>query len=356
VKGALAVEEVTKRFGAATVLDRLHLAIAAGSFFALLGASGSGKTTLLRLIAGFEMPDAGRIRLDGADLADVPPYARPVNLVFQSYALFPHMTVADNIAFGLRRDGVAGDELSRRVGEMIGLLRLDGLAERKPREISGGQAQRVALARALAKQPKLLLLDEPLAALDRGLREHTRSELKRLHAALGTTFVLVTHDQEEALALADRVALLDGGRLAQTGTPEDLYERPASLAVARFVGQINLMEGRVIAVDDALTIEVPGLGAVRARPTIPYPPVGTAVSIGLRPEKIDFGAGDNARTATVGDVTYLGDQSVYRLALAEGVEIRATRPNRDGAVARSGERVTVSWPAGAALVFPSAAA
>lgn len=354
--GALAVEEVTKRFGATTVLDRLHLQISAGSFFALLGASGSGKTTLLRLIAGFEAPDAGRIRLDGADLAGVPPYARPVNLVFQSYALFPHMTVADNIAFGLRRDGLAGDALGRRVGEMIGLLRLDGLAGRKPREISGGQAQRVALARALAKQPKLLLLDEPLAALDRGLREHTRSELKRLHAALGTTFVLVTHDQEEALALAGRVALLDGGRLAQIGTSEDLYERPASLAVARFVGQINLMEGRITGVDDALTIEVPGLGAVRARPTIPYPPVGAAVVIGLRPEKIDFGAGDNARAATVSDVTYLGDQSVYRLALAEGVEIRVSRPNRDGAIARAGEHVTVSWPAGAALVFPAGTA
>jgi putrescine transport system ATP-binding protein len=355
-QGALAVEDLRKRFGAATVLDSLDLAIDAGSFFALLGASGSGKTTLLRLVAGFEAPDAGRIRLDGADLAGVPPYARPINLVFQSYALFPHMTVADNIAFGLRRDGLAGAELDRRVSEMLALLRLDGLAERKPRQISGGQAQRVALARALAKQPKLLLLDEPLAALDRGLREHTRVELKRLHDQLGTTFVLVTHDQEEALALADRVALLDRGKLAQVGTPEDLYERPASLAVARFIGQINLLEGRVASGGETLMIEVPGLGPVEARPPAPHPPVGAAVVIGLRPEKIDFGAGENARPATVTDVTYLGDQSVYRLALADGVEIRATQPNRDGPAARVGERVTVSWSASAGQVFPAGAA
>lgn len=354
-QGALAVESLTKRYGAVAVLDGLGLDIDAGSFFALLGASGSGKTTLLRLIAGFEVPDSGRIALDGADLTGAPPYARPVNLVFQSYALFPHMTVADNIAFGLRREGMAGVELDRRVAEMMALLRLDGLAARKPRQISGGQAQRVALARALAKRPKLLLLDEPLAALDRGLREHMRVELKRLHAALGTTFVLVTHDQEEALAMADRVALLDQGRLAQLGTPEDLYERPTSLAVARFIGRINLMEGRVAGTGEALLVEIPGLGTVRARPAIACPPVGDPVAIGLRPEKIDFGDGDNARSATVTEVTYLGDQSVYRLALGGGVELRTTRPNRDGPAARPGERITVSWPATAALIFPTGA-
>ena len=355
-QGALAVEGLTKRFGATTVLDGLGLAIAAGSFVALLGSSGSGKTTLLRLIAGFETPDTGRIALDGADLDGVPAYRRPVNLVFQSYALFPHMTVAGNIAFGLRREGIGGADLDRRVREMMALVRLDGLADRKPREISGGQAQRVALARALAKRPKLLLLDEPMAALDRGLREHTRSELKRLHRELGTTFVLVTHDQEEALALADRVALLDRGRLAQEGAPEDLYERPASLAVARFVGRLNLMEGRVVGAGDALTVDVPGIGPVRARPTGSYPPVGAAVAVGLRPERIDFGAGDNARTATVSEVTYLGEQSVYRLSLGEGIEIRASRPNRDGPAVRAGDRITVSWPAAAALVFRSGAA
>lgn len=355
-QGALSVEGLTKRFGDTVVLDGLGLSIAAGGFTTLLGASGSGKTTLLRLVAGFEAPDEGCILLDGADVADVPAYARPINLVFQSYALFPHMTVADNIAFGLRREGIAGEDLQRRVREAMALVRLDGLGERKPREISGGQAQRVALARALAKRPKLLLLDEPMAALDRGLREHTRSELKRLHRTLGTTFVLVTHDQEEALALADRVALLDRGRLAQEGTPEDLYERPASLAVARFVGRLNLLEGRVADVGDALTIEVGGIAPIRARPSGDYPPVGTAVAVGLRPERIDFGAGDNARTAVVSEVTYLGEQSVYRLALAEGVEIRASRPNRDGIGARVGERITVSWPAAAALVFPGEAA
>ena len=319
-QGALAVEGLTKRFGDAKVLDGLNLDIAAGSFFALLGASGSGKTTLLRLVAGFEAPDSGRIRLDGDDLNGVPPYRRPVNLVFQSYALFPHMTVAGNIGFGLRREGMAVPEIRRRVAEAMALVRLEGLEDRKPREISGGQAQRVALARALAKRPKLLLLDEPMAALDRSLREHTRVELKRLHRELGTTFVLVTHDQEEALALADRVALLDGGKLVQMGTPQDLYERPASLAVACFVGRINLMEGR-----DAI--------------------------LGIRPEKIDFGEGENTRLATVTDVTYLGDQSVYRLRFADGVEIRASRPNR-GPAARVGDALTVSWPNAAVLTFP----
>ncbi len=342
--GALSVEGVAKRFGAAAVLDGLSLRIAGGSFTALLGASGSGKTTLLRLVAGFEAPDAGRILLDGADMDGIPPYERPVNLVFQSYALFPHMSVADNIGYGLRREGLAAGEVRRRVSEMLALVRLDGLEDRKPRQLSGGQAQRVALARALAKRPKLLLLDEPMAALDRGLREHTRSELKRLHRELGTTFVLVTHDQEEALALADRVALLDRGHLAQEGTPEDLYERPASLAVARFVGEINLIGGRT---SDGGTVEIPGLGSIRVPARLP---IGSEVFVGIRPEKIDIGA--VGWPATVTDVAYHGDRSVYRLALAGGVEIRASRPNRTGEQAEVGESVGVSWPEGAALVFP----
>ncbi len=342
--GALSVEGVEKRFGGTAVLDGLSLSIAGGSFVALLGASGSGKTTLLRLIAGFEAPDGGRIRLDGADLDGIPPYQRPVNLVFQSYALFPHMSVADNIGYGLRREGMAADEVRRRVGDALAMVRLDGFGDRKPRQLSGGQAQRVALARALAKRPKLLLLDEPMAALDRGLREHTRNELKRLHRELGTTFVLVTHDQEEALALADRVALLDRGRLAQDGTPEDLYERPASLAVARFVGRINLIEGRT---SDGGTVEIPGLGSIRAPARLP---VGTVVVVGIRPEKIDIGA--VGWPATITDVAYHGDQSVYRLALPGGVEIQASRQNRSGQQAEAGETVGVSWPESAALVFP----
>ncbi len=342
--GALSVEGVEKRFGGTAVLDGLSLSIAGGSFVALLGASGSGKTTLLRLIAGFEAPDGGRILLDGADLDGIPPYQRPVNLVFQSYALFPHMSVADNIGYGLRREGMAADEVTRRVGDALAMVRLDGLGDRKPRQLSGGQAQRVALARALAKRPKLLLLDEPMAALDRGLREHTRNELKRLHRELGTTFVLVTHDQEEALALADRVALLDRGRLAQDGSPEDLYERPASLAVARFVGRINLIEGRT---SDGGTVEIPGLGAIRAPARLP---IGTEVVVGLRPEKIDIGA--VGFPATVTDVAYHGDQSVYRLALPGGIEIQASRQNRSGQQAEAGESVGVSWPEAAALVFP----
>ena len=350
-RGALSVEALTKRFGDTTVLDRLDLSIAAGSFMALLGPSGSGKTTLLRLIAGFEAPEGGRVVLDGDDLSAVPAYARPVNLVFQSYALFPHMTVAGNIAFGLRREGVAGAELQRRVYEAMALVRLDGLEDRKPRELSGGQAQRVALARALAKRPKLLLLDEPMAALDRSLREHMRGELRRLHRALGTTFVLVTHDQDEALALADRVALLDRGRLAQVGTPEDLYERPASLDVARFVGRLNLLDGHVVQAGSGSGIEVTGLGRIRHDAAVALP-VGSRVAIGIRPERIGFGPGENALRAAVTEVTYLGDQSIYRLALSEGAELQAVRPNGDGPGARPGDQVTVSWPSAAVLVFP----
>ncbi len=355
--GGLAVERVIKRFGAATVLDRLSLTIVGGSFFALLGASGSGKTTLLRLIAGFERADEGRILLDGADQTGVPPFARPVNLVFQSYALFPHMTVAENIAFGLRQEGLPKDAIRKRVGDMLSLVRLDGKDGRKPRQLSGGEAQRVALARALAKRPKLLLLDEPMAALDRSLREHTRFELRRLQKELGTTFVLVTHDQEEAMGMADRVALLDGGKLAQVGAPADLYERPASLRVASFIGQINLMDGRVSSIADGVTVDIAGLGAVKTRPPGRPPAVGLPVTIGLRPERIEFGeGGDTVWRAVVRDVTYLGDASVYRLKLANGAEVRATRPNRAGHAARLGEIVNVSWPAAAALVFPQAAA
>src|SRR3982750_3701521 len=247
-------ERITKRFGAFAAVDDLTLEIQEREFFALLGPSGCGKTTLLRLLAGFEVPDQGRVVLDEEDLAGVPPYRRPVNMMFQSYALFPHMTVAGNVAFGLKQDGLPKDEVAARVDKMLDLVQLRALAARKPDQLSGGQRQRVALARSLAKRPKVLLLDEPLAALDRKLREETRFELKELQRRLETTFVIVTHDQDEAMTVADRIAVMNGGNLVQVGTPAAVYERPNSRWVAGFLGDVNLIEGRATAVYPSFVI------------------------------------------------------------------------------------------------------
>src|SRR5205823_9842722 len=243
----LEIIQASKRFGATAAVDRVSLSVERGEFFALLGPSGCGKTTLLRLIAGFEMPDGGRFLIDGVDVTAVPPYARPVNMMFQSYALFPHMDVAANIAFGLRQEKMDRRRVAARVGEMLALVQMSDYGGRRPHELSGGQRQRVALARALAKMPKLLLLDEPLAALDRKLRAETRLELVGIQERVGITFLVVTHDQEEALSMATCVAVMDRGRLVQTGAPAEIYERPASRFVANFVGEVNLLEGKVTA-------------------------------------------------------------------------------------------------------------
>src|SRR5204862_5764249 len=242
----LEIIQASKRFGAAVAVDRVSLSVERGEFFALLGPSGCGKTTLLRLIAGFEMPDGGRFLIDGVDVTAVPPYARPVNMMFQSYALFPHLDVAANIAFGLRQEGMERRRREARIAEMLALVQMQGLERRRPHELSGGQKQRVALARALAKTPKLLLLDEPLAALDRKLREETRLELTGIQQRLGTTFLVVTHDQEEALGMASRIAVMNQGRLVQIGAPAEIYERPNSRFVADFVGAVNLFEAGAI--------------------------------------------------------------------------------------------------------------
>src|SRR5579885_3076154 len=241
----LRIEAVVKQFGKFRAVDGLSLDIRAGEFFALLGPSGCGKTTLLRMLAGFETPDAGRILLDGKDIARIPPHQRPVNMMFQSYALFPHLSVQDNIAFGLKRAGMAAADIEARVSEMIALVKLEGLDKRKPDQLSGGQRQRVALARSLARRPKLLLLDEPLAALDKKLRESTQLELMELQRRLGLTFIIVTHDQEEAMTVADRIGVMSAGRLDQVATPRELYEAPNSRWIAEFVGDINLFEGEV---------------------------------------------------------------------------------------------------------------
>src|SRR5580658_2987978 len=285
--GALApllrIEGLTKRFGAYLAVDDLSLAIYPGEFFALLGPSGCGKTTLLRLLAGFERANAGRILLDGIDLLPVPPHRRPVNMMFQSYALFPHLTVAGNVAFGLKQEGLPKAQIAERVAEMLALVRLENFGARKPHELSGGQRQRVALARSLVKRPRVLLLDEPMAALDKKLRGETQFELMELQRRLGLTFIIVTHDQSEAMTVADRIAVMDRGRLMQVAPPAEIYERPNSRWVADFIGNVNLFEGRVGA--DGLSVEGTAAGHLRVAAKADAAP-GTTVWVAVRPEKV----------------------------------------------------------------------
>lgn len=320
----LTIEGVTKRFGAALALDRLSLEIGAGEFFALLGGSGSGKSTLLRVIAGFERPDDGRLILQGQDITALPPPARAVAMMFQSYALFPHMNVRDNIAYGLRRAGERNP--APRVAELLALLGLDGLEARRPHQLSGGQQQRVALARALARRPPLVLLDEPLAALDSGLRERTGLELRALQRRLGASFVMVTHDQAEALSLADRVAVLDQGRIAQVAPPRELYERPETRAVARFLGAANILEASRF----PLHAETP------------------APAYALRPERIRIIASlpaVNGATAVVTDIAFRGGDALV-LAQASGEVLRLVLPG-GAPLPEPGAEIVLAWDAAA---------
>ena len=347
MKPLLRAEALTKRFGATLALDALDLDIAEGEFFALLGGSGSGKSTLLRLIAGFEKPDSGCLLLDGQDISTTPPWARPVNMMFQSYALFPHMTVADNVAYGLRRAGVPRRDIAARVGAALAMVGLDGFDRRRPHQLSGGQRQRVALARSLVMRPRLLLLDEPLGALDAGLRERTGFELRALQRETGAAFVMVTHDQEEALALADRVALLDGGRIAQVGAPRAIYERPASRFVARFLGAANVLEGRAgpsgfDSADAAATF----VGAI---------PPGT-VAVALRPERIRIlpgATGPNTARGVVADVAFRGDDSLLLVRLSGGATLRVAHAEREGAPPERGTDVTLAWDGEAVVALAS---
>jgi putrescine transport system ATP-binding protein len=357
----LRIESVSKRFGPFAAVDDLSLDIYQGEFFALLGPSGCGKTTLLRLIAGFERPSAGRLLLDGSDLAQVPPYRRPVNMMFQSYALFPHLTVEANVAFGLKQEGLPKPEIAQRVAEMLALVKLENFGRRKPHELSGGQRQRVALARALAKRPRILLLDEPMAALDKKLRGETQFELMDLQRRLGLTFVIVTHDQSEAMTVADRIAVMDRGRLMQVAPPAEIYEHPCSRWVADFIGSVNLFEGRVG--DTATQVEGTAIGPIRVATKIGAAPHAT-VWVAVRPEKIHIArtappadqqaAMANCIAATVVDIGYLGDLSIYKLRTDSGLPIQAALANTARVAERAigwNDKVWLSFPPEAAIVL-----
>ena len=324
-------EAVTKRFGGFEAVDDLSLSIYEGEFFALLGASGCGKSTLLRMLAGFEAPTSGRIVLDGEDMADIPPYRRPVNMMFQSYALFPHMSVEKNIAFGLKQEGMAKGDIAERVEQVLKLVKLEDFARRRPDQLSGGQRQRVALARSLAKRPKVLLLDEPLGALDKKLREETQFELADLQYQLHTTFIMVTHDQEEAMTLADRIAVMDKGRILQVATPAEIYEAPNSRFVADFVGNVNIFEGKVAtATGDRVTIATSAGQKIHVASEVPVV-AGQAVSYVLRPEKLRISAeplsGPNVLEGEVWDIAYFGPVTSFHIRLDDGSTVKVAMVN-----------------------------
>ncbi len=366
----LHIENVRKDFDGFLAVDDVSLSIRRGEIFALLGASGCGKSTLLRMLAGFERTSAGRITLDGLDLAPLPPYERPVNMMFQSYALFPHMTVADNVAFGLKQDGLGKAEIARRVEEMLALVHMESMARRKPHQLSGGQQQRVALARSLAKSPKLLLLDEPMGALDKKLRSEMQLEVVNIIERLGVTCVMVTHDQEEAMTMAHRIAVMNAGRIMQVGAPDEIYEQPNNRFTAEFIGSVNLIEGRIEEDEpDHVTIRAPALAD----------PIwvghghtgfeGMAVAFALRPEKIAMhkerpeGVHNRFR-AVIDDIAYfddskgtnVGSHSVYHLRLESGFKLLAHTANARRWASEQftwNDPVWVSWDDLAGVVLAS---
>jgi putrescine transport system ATP-binding protein len=353
------IDNVTKRFGSFVAVNNVSLRIFKGEIFCLLGGSGCGKTTLLRMLAGFERPSAGAIYIDGQDMAGIPPYERPVNMMFQSYAIFPHMTVAGNVAFGLEQEKLSRDEINTRVAEILDIVKLGEYAKRKPHQLSGGQRQRVALARSLVKRPKLLLLDEPLGALDRKLREHTQFELLSIQERLGVTFVVVTHDQEEAMTLSSRVGVMNHGEIVQVGTPRQIYEFPATRFVADFIGSVNLFEGQLTEDEhDHVRVKCEGLPApVYVDHGMSAPPLALCW-VAVRPEKIVLSreppAGpDNWAQGTIHDIAYLGDMSVFVIRLSGGREVRVTQANRTRKPEEQftwDEAVYLSWDASSPVV------
>lgn len=357
----ISLEGVTKKFGMITAVDGVTLDIKRGEFFALLGPSGCGKTTLLRMLAGLETPTSGRIRIDGQDVTHVPPYDRPVNMMFQSYALFPHMTVEKNVAFGLRQERMSRQDIDTRVAELLELVQLTDYAKRKPAELSGGQSQRVALARSLAKRPKLLLLDEPLAALDKKLREETQFELMNIQDQTNVTFVVVTHDQEEAMTLSSRIAVMNHGEVQQMGTPTEIYEFPRTRYVADFLGSINLFEGVVTetSATDDIVIESQQAGTpLHVDATEQLAPAAN-VHVAIRPEKIEISTEkpdqeENRCQGKVIDVAYQGSLSIYRIELSTGKIVRVTMPNHARTTERKvdwGDGVWLCWERHAAVVL-----
>ena len=353
------IRNVTKRFGAFTAIDDLSLKIYPKEFFAILGPSGCGKTTLMRMLGGFDAPTEGSILLDGQDLTGTTPANRPVNMMFQSYALFPHLSVQDNIAFGLKREKMPKADIKARVEEMLGLVQLTELAKRKPHQLSGGQKQRVALARALAKRPKLLLLDEPLGALDKKLREATQFELMGIQEQLGCTFVIVTHDQEEAMTVSSRIAVMKQGEVAQVAPPEIIYEAPSSRYVADFIGDVNIIEGHVGATNGkAVSLDwQEGEPALQALADGTFSP-GTTAWLSVRPEKVGIykerPATENAVSGKVLDIAYLGNVSTYHVELQNGQVIKAQETNAGRSANREIEweqAVWVGWATDAGLVL-----
>jgi putrescine transport system ATP-binding protein len=327
----LVTEKLVKHFDDAVAVDEVSLSIAKGEIFALLGSSGCGKSTLLRMLAGFEHPSSGRIFLGGQDLAGLPPYERPINMMFQSYALFPHLDIWENVAFGLKREGLPKAEIQQRVGEMLDLVQLASFAKRKPHQLSGGQQQRVALARSLAKRPKLLLLDEPLGALDKKLREQTQFELVNIIEEVGVTCVMVTHDQEEAMTMASRIAIMNKGKVLQVGTPQEVYEHPANRFVADFIGHVNLFAGRLHVDEPDRCAVMTGIGEIHVSHGVSAS-LDMAVSIAVRPEKIAVSkhappVQRNVFTGQVKEIAYFGSLITYIVIATDGSRVRITETN-----------------------------
>jgi putrescine transport system ATP-binding protein len=355
------IRGVTKKFGNITAVNNVDLDIYRGELFCLLGGSGCGKSTLLRMLSGFETPTSGNISIDGIDMSDVPPYERPTNMMFQNYALFPHMTVEKNVAYGLKQNKISGNEIEQRVNEILTLVEMQDYKKRKPQQLSGGQKQRVALARALVKQPKLLLLDEPLAALDKKLREQTQFELMNIQDKVGITFVVVTHDQEEAMTLSTRIAVMNEGQFIQTGTPTEIYEFPETRFVADFIGSANMLEGKIIE-DGSDHIRVATeLGEIYIDHGQPVRE-GSRVWIAIRPEKIHLSKepankkGPNQASGHVDDIGYLGNTSIYKVRLESGSIVDVTAPNQIRPKNRTHritweDRVHLHWDASSAVLL-----
>lgn len=358
----LQIKNVTKKFGSFTAVENVSLDIYKGEIFCLLGGSGCGKSTLLRMLSGFETVTSGQVIIDGQDQVGVAPYDRETNMMFQSYALFPHMNVEKNIAYGLKRAGLPRAEIATRVTEMLSLVQMDSFATRKPHQLSGGQRQRVALARSLARKPKLLLLDEPLGALDKKLREETQSELLKIQESLGVTFVVVTHDQEEAMTLSSRIGVMTDGQIVQVGTPHEIYEYPQNRFVADFIGSVNVFEGRIKEDGEAhVVIASPDTGTDIYVPHGISGVVGQKLAIAVRPEKIEISKKQlvdmrNSINGTVDEIAYMGNVTVYKVLLESGKRVRVSQSNttRDsGDALAAGETVHLGWAGRAGVVVTS---